>query len=139
MVYSFSSLLGIVLAAVAQNVLGMLWYSPTLFGNLWMKDSNTTVYKDSPTFKKEMMKAQAYSVLVSLVTAAVMACFMTRMMIITPIAGILFGLTAWLGFVAPVTGQMVIWARHSIQAWMINNGFNAVSMAIMGLILVYFI
>lgn len=139
MMYTLSSVLGIVVAAVAHNVIGWLWYSPRLLGGYWMKESGMHEYSDSPTFKKQMMRAQIYGAAVSIVTAAVMACLMTRLMIKAPVSGILFGLTAWLGFVAPVTAQGVIWSKYKVSLWMVNNGFNAVSLAVMGLILTYFI
>ena len=43
----------IILAAVAQFVLGAVWYSPVLFGNTWMRIMEATHFS-----KEEIQKMQ---------------------------------------------------------------------------------
>ena len=44
--------LAIILAAVATMIVGALWYSPILFGKLWMKLSGMGGDKDAEMKKK---------------------------------------------------------------------------------------
>lgn len=50
-------------------------------------------------------------------------------------AGISVGFWAWLGFVATVTLASVLYERRPMSLYILNNGYQLVSLAIMGAIL----
>jgi hypothetical protein len=126
----FSIMIGIIVAAIVQNVIGAIWYAPSVFGSLWMKESNVTPKPDT------MMRAMIGSTIAALLTAAVMACFMYRFNIVTAVSAFHFSWMAWLGFVAAITAQGVLFAGWSTKLYLLNNGYNLVSLIAMAQILV---
>lgn len=60
--------LAVVLAALSTMVVGSLWYSPKVFGNLWQK-----LAKLDPKNMADPVKAISLTVVASLVTAYVLA------------------------------------------------------------------
>ena len=47
----------VIIAAIASMILGMIWYHPKVFGNLWMKLTGVT-NKDREEQKKKGMTTQ---------------------------------------------------------------------------------
>lgn len=125
--------LGVVAAAGANMVLGMLWYAPILFGNEWMKLSGVTY--DSA----QMMRFMLGCTIAAFMMAGVMAYFMDRLQINTIAGGALFGLQAWIGFVASIMLYPVFYENRPWKLFIINGGYILVSMVAMGIILSKFI
>ncbi len=98
--------LGIILATVAQFIMGWVWYGP-LFGKLWGKIHGFD--KLSKEVQQKMMKAMApfygLQLLVTVVTAAVLSVVLTNLPAWNAytLAGLL-----WLGFVVPTQVSGVI-------------------------------
>lgn len=94
--------LAVLLAAVAYMVVGALWYSPLLFGNKWMALVGKT---------KEQMdgagKAMAMAMVGALVTAFVLAHFLTYAGADSLGTALQTAFWAWLGFSA-TTGMLAI-------------------------------
>ena len=122
---------GIILAAVAQMVVGFIWYGP-LFGKTWMSMMGSNMQSMS---REGMGKTYAFSFVGSLVTAAVLARLVGMMGAKTFGAGIQAGFWVWLGFVATVTLASVLYEKRSWNLYALNNGYQLVSLAIMGAIL----
>lgn len=136
---NFMLIVGLLLAVVANMVIGMTWYGPMLFGNIWMKLAGVTMNPNDPNFKKEMQKCMLLSPLISLTIALVMVCFMTRMNIHSVISGALFGFTAWFGFIMPTMYNDVLYGKKPVKLYLINVGYVLTSFVIMGAILAKFI
>lgn len=99
------NLLGILLATVAQFIVGFLWYGP-LFGNLWGKMHGFD--KLSKATQKKMMNEMGpyYGVqaVVTLITSFVLALFITYSgWNPYALAGFL-----WIGFIVPAQVSAVI-------------------------------
>ncbi len=122
-------------AAVAHFIVGMLWYSPVLFGNQWMKASGIT--------KKEIDKAKkkgmAIPMVIAAISALVMAFVLSKVMYMTgskdPMSGVMIGFLAWVGFIATTSLNSVLWENKNMQYYTINNGYSLVSLLVMGAIL----
>src|SRR3989344_1004113 len=116
----------ILLAAVAQMVVGFLWYSPLLFGNLWMKLMGHT--KASLEKAKQDM-ARTYGL--SFVSALVMAYVLRHASVFAAEyfgqQGISVGLSTafwmWLGFVMPVQFTAVLFNKEPYKLFLLNTGF----------------
>ena len=107
----------LLVVAIANMILGMLWYGPLMFGKFWMryngvadKDGNMLISKEE--FKKKQKEAgPLYFVqfLLSLVTAYVL------FMYVKYIPGDNYGLgtafSLWLGFIMPMAAAGVIWSN----------------------------
>ena len=92
------NLWAVLVAALAYMVIGMLWYSPLLFGNKWLALMNKTP-KEVKKMRKSAGKAYLFSVLIALVTSYVLAQFLSFLGAGTFLNGFLVAFWLWLGFV----------------------------------------
>ncbi len=122
---------GIILAAIAQLVVGFIWYGP-LFGKTWMSMMGINPQGIS---REGMGRMYAIQFVGSLVTAAVLAKLVGMMGAKTLAAGVQAGFWVWLGFIATVTLASVLYEKRSWNLYLLNNGYQLVSLAIMGAIL----
>jgi hypothetical protein len=121
----------IVIAAIAQFVIGWIWYGP-LFGKTWMSMMGMS---QQSMGREGMGKTMVLTFIGSLVTAAVLSMLVGWMGAKTLGAGIAAGFWAWLGFVATVTLGGVLFAKMSWNLYILNNAYQLVSLAVMGAIL----
>src|SRR5258708_3952514 len=90
------NLIPVILAALVNMVIGMLWYSPYLFGKYWMKVQGKT--------KEDMNSSGAgimyvLNTITSLVFAYVLAHIIKFANLNTMVLGAEAGFWVWLGFV----------------------------------------
>ncbi len=123
--------LAVIVAAILQVVIGFIWYGP-LFGKTWMSMMGMTQQTMS---RAGMGKTYAWSFVGSLVTAGVLAKLVGVMGARTLGAGITAGFWVWLGFVATVTLASVLYEKRSVSLYALNNGYQLVSLAVMGAVL----
>ena len=121
----------IVVAAIAQFIIGWIWYGP-LFGKTWMSMMGMSQQSMS---REGMGKTMVLTFIGSLVTAAVLSMLVGWMGAKTLGAGIAAGFWAWLGFVATVTLGGVLFAKMSWNLYILNNAYQLISLAVMGAIL----
>lgn len=130
--------MAIVLAAIANMVLGYVWYGP-LFGKKWMKLSGI---KMDTASQKGMGKSYTIMFIGSLVMAWVLAhalIFGNTYLHITGVSGgLMAGFFNWLGFVAPITLSSVLWEKKSWSLWMINSGYYLIGLMLMGAVISIF-
>ena len=128
------NLLTVLVAAIATMALGFLWYSPTLFGEPWMKLMGFT--KESmEKAKKNMGPMYGLSFVATLVMALVLAYVVKFVGAMTLAGGLKTGFGMWLGFVGPVQMTDVIFGGKSWKLYKINTGYQLVSLVLMGAIL----
>ena len=122
--------LAVLATAVVNILLGMLWYSPILFGNIWMKAIGKT--------KEELGGAgvgYVFTIITALITAVVLALFIGYAQADTILKGIQTGFWIWLGFVATTTLAGVLWEGQPLKVYLIYNGLQLVTFIVMGSIL----
>lgn len=124
---------GILVAAFAHVMVGWLWYSPFLFGQRYQRLVKTVPNAD------KMGIAIAGSFFAALIMAAIMVCFMYRLHITSLFSAFNFGWMVWLGFMATISLQGVLYAQWPFGLYCINAGYNLVGVVAMALILVKFI
>ena len=125
----------VVVAAVAANALGALWYSPLLFGKQWVALMGWTPAQMEEAKKKGMGKMYAIQFLASLVSAYVMARFVGVWAANDAAAAWQLAFWAWLGFVAAGSIGAVLWENKSVKLYAINVVYSLVSLTIMAMIL----
>jgi hypothetical protein len=130
--------LAILIAAIASMVIGFLWYGP-IFGKKWIAMMGWSEEQITEAKKKGMAKSYVLNFIGSLVMSYVLAhalIFASAYMKVDGVsAGVTVGLWNWLGFIAPVTLGAVLWERRPWKLWVLNNGYYAVALVIMGIIL----
>ena len=127
--------LAVLVAAVAAMILGALWYSPLLFGNLWIKLSEFTQKQIDEGKKKSMVVPYILTFIGTLITGFVLSRFISFSNASTFVDGALVGACAWLGFIAPMQFGMILWEGKPLQLYVIHTLHYLVSLVIMGAIL----
>jgi hypothetical protein len=135
------NILAVLLAGVASMAVGMLWYSPLLFGNQWMKLMGLTK-KSMEGAKDELGKIYGISFVASLVMAYVLSHVMAMSENFFGYPRMTTALTSafwmWLGFVAPVQLTEVLYGGKKWSLYGINTGYQLMSLLAMGLVLSVF-
>ena len=124
-------------AAIASIVLGFIWYGP-LFGKQWM-----SIMGLKPSDMEKMKTGVQTSYVGGLVSSLVMSYVLALLiegMNTSAFYGNAYGLALaiWLGFVATVTLGGVLWENKPWHWWLLNNGYQLLSLLLMAGILVSF-
>lgn len=132
--YLHINFLAAVVAAVVAFGLGWLWYSPLLFGKLWV------AWNGYGPEKIEAMRkgaARAYGVsFACFVVMAVLFAMLIRICHITAVpAGGKLGALCWLAFVATTGLTANVYSDKPVKAWALDAGYQLVYLVVMGLIL----
>jgi hypothetical protein len=123
--------LAVLLALIANMVIGALWYGP-IFGKRWMTELGLTREDiESGDMVKPYLIAILNSFLMAFVLANVIAWTGT-----TGIGGgLLLGLLMWIGFTGFTFAVNHSFEDRSLQLWFINSGTFLVGLLVMGAIL----
>ena len=136
MVLSFDvNYLAVVVSAIVGMVIGALWYSPMLFGKMWMKLSGVTDKEMKKAKEKGMSKSYALAFLGSLLMSCILAHFVYYTQASTVLEGMQTGFWIWLGFVATIMLGMVLWEGKSWKLYFVKAAHELVALAVMGAIL----
>ncbi len=125
----------VLVSAIVVWILGSLWYSPILFGKMWMKLSGFKESDMRKAKKKGMIKEYIIMLVGSFITAYVLAHFVSYTNSTTILDGGVLGAWLWIGFIAPIALGMVLWEGKPVKLYLINTGYYLVSLVIMGAIL----
>jgi hypothetical protein len=122
--------LAVLLATVATMVLGFLWYSPILFGNVWMKQIG---------LKAEDMSGGGpityiLTSLTALCGAFVLAVLFTMMKETTIMSGMFLGLLIGISISAKI-GMNFLFENRGIGLYLITIGYHLVSYLVAGIII----
>jgi hypothetical protein len=121
----------IIVAALANFLVGGLWYSPLLFGKLWMKENNFT---EEEVQKGNIPKIFGLTFVFSLVMAFNLAMFLNDGNT-TASWGAIAGFLAGFGWVAMSIFVIGQFERKSTKYMLIHAGYVTISFILMGLIL----
>ncbi len=128
--------LAVTTSAIATFLVGALWYSPALFGKLWMKAHGYTEEK-----VKEMQKTVAPAYITCFVCYLVMGVvFSVLLSYVYPEApsaakGLQLGFLFWLGFAATIGLTANMFSEKSLSTYLIDVAYQLVYLLIMGAIL----
>jgi hypothetical protein len=118
-------------AAVANFVIGGLWYSPALFGKVWMKANG---YGEADLKKGSPALIFGLSFVFCLIMAGNLAGFLSGPETTIGFA-IAAGIAAGLGWAALGLGVVALFERRPPSYLLVNGGYLTVSFAVMGAIL----
>lgn len=121
----------IVVAALANFAIGGLWYSPALFGKVWMRANGFT---DEDLKKGSPALIFGVSAAFCLIMSANLAAFLASPD--TTVAFAVFaGVAAGFGWAALGLGVVALFERRPWSYILVNGGYLTVSFAVMGAIL----
>jgi len=132
------------IAVVANFVLGFLWYTP-LFGKMWAREHKFDMTQKPPA--SAFIKGLTFMIVGSILMAFVFshniaawdpASWGRSDSFMSP-AGAAFsaGIFTWLGFIIPSQLSGVAWEGRSWTLFMIDSGYHLCSLLLMALIFIY--
>ena len=127
--------IAIIVAAVASMIIGMVWYSPNVFGKKWIKLQGFKASEVKKMHKKNCKQTMTVALIAALVTAYVLAYIMGLLGSASPAEGAKVGFWIWLGFVATSQLSAVLWEGKPKELWCLNTVHSLVCLAVMGAII----
>ena len=125
--------LAVLAAAIASFVIGFVWHGP-LFGKQWMKLMGFTE-KSMKEMKLTPVQAMAGGFVATLLMSYIFAHFIDYVQASTIVEGVVAGLWIWLGFVATIMLNGVLWEGRPFKLYLLNVSYHLVTLAVMGVIL----
>jgi hypothetical protein len=126
--------LAIIVAVLATFALGALWYSPLLFGNMWVR-AHGYVGERLERMKKAAPRAYGISLVAFLVLAFVLAYLAARVGVGTAMGGVRLGFILWLGFAATIGLTSWVYSDKPLSTYLIDAGYQLVYLMLMGAII----
>jgi hypothetical protein len=129
----------ILVAVVANFILGFLWYTP-LFGKAWAKEMgfDTSVKPPASALAKGMIIMLIGNFLMAYVFAHNMGAWtFVPGMDVMPASGIILNsaIFTWLGFYVPVDLSAIAWENRSWKLFFINTGYHLAMLLVAATIL----
>lgn len=125
----------VLIAALVSFVIGGLWYSPILLGNVCMKEAGISKKDIKKAKEKGMSRRYLSSFIGALLMSYIMAHFVQFVSASNFFDGVTTGFWIWFGFIVPVLLGSVLWEGKTLKYYTINIGYYLVSLAVMGGIL----
>jgi hypothetical protein len=125
----------IAIAVVVMQLVGMVWYSKMAFGPLWMQAVNLTV-EDARANPGIAKKAMFWNLLLSVVTAYVVALLMGNLIILGVGHAIGTAVLLWLAFNFAFTMPDYLWTlgKRPLNYYLITQGYQLVAVILTVLI-----
>lgn len=125
--------LPILVAAIAKMALGSVWYSNALFFQPWIRMSGISEAQVRAGLPKALVVDFIGSLLMALALAHVIHWGEAEPN--NMVVGLFAGLLCWLGFVAFTGINIVTYEHKPLKLYLLNSGYQLVSMLIMAAIL----
>jgi len=122
---------GILVGAIVYTLLGMIWYSPFLFGDRFMALMGwPAIMVDSMV--RNLGTNYVFAILSSLIMVFILDLFIEYTQVKRFIDGMKIGLLLWLGFVATTNLSTVIFENRLFNLYLINIAYEMVCLALIG-------
>ncbi len=121
--------LAILVATLVGFALGGIWYGP-IFGDAWLAALGKTADQIQPSATPFVI-----SFFTSLVTAVVLAMFISALNISTLGGGVTIGLLVGIGFIATAMASDSAFGDTGLKLWLIQSGYRVLYSVLMGAIL----
>lgn len=122
----------VIVAAATSFIIGAVWYSPSIFGKIWM-DENKLTKQDLGLVNMSKIFSGAF--VLNLIIALNLAAFLGSKQDF--VWGMTAGALAGIGWVAASFGVIYLFEQKSIRLYLINAGYLAFVFIVMGGILGY--
>lgn len=127
------NVLSVLLASAINMIVGSMWYSPSVFGKMWM---NAAKVPEREVTEAEMRK----SLLMAFGNNAVMTYFLGLLLVMTGANDVrtVIGtvLVTAVATIIPYETSAILWEKRVPDLMVVNAGFSIVSMLISGLVFV---
>lgn len=124
----------LIVAAVANMAIGMLWYGP-LFGKQW-KAMNGFTDESMKAMPLKPWQAMIGGLITSLIIAYVLLFFTVTWVDPTVTGALMAAFWIWLGFVATTQLSGFLWEGKSFKLFILNTAYSLIAYGVMAAILV---
>lgn len=126
----------VLVCAVLSMIIGAIWYSPILFGNMWMKAVGIDPTKlDKKKQMSEGMKVMGIHFVFLLISMFVLAHFAKYSGATDLVSGLTLGFWVWLGFLVTSLYPAYSYENRSLVSYGLLLGYDLVCFLISGAIL----
>jgi hypothetical protein len=130
------NLVALILAALANGIIGALWYSPLLFGKIWIK----AMGKSKEDFDKSGANVGYILTMIgALISAFTLTILINLLDVITIGGGALVGLITGIGIAAMREMAPTFFEGRKKILYLISISYHITSLTVMGAIIAYFI
>ena len=124
--------LAIIIAALANMIIGFLWYGTWAFGKSWMKLSGRTMGEGFPAGPGPLYALTAVAAVVQAIT---MAWLVGQTGANSGAAGAIVGLYVGMGIVAAAMFAEVLFAGRHPRLFAITAGYSVLALIVQGMII----
>ena len=124
--------LAVVVASLVSFVIGMVWYTPLTFGNVWMKEEGL---KEGDVSKKAQVRGFLISFITAIIQAFGIAILINLLQADSFLQGLLTGAAASILFVATSIGMNYAYEQRTMRLFFINAGYSVIYFSATGAIL----
>jgi Na+/proline symporter len=121
------NLFAVLLASIIHIVLGLIWFQPILFGNIWSKltgkDLKPASFWIIPMIIGHFLMIFVLVILIKLANSN------------NGLGGLIIGLLTWIGFIVPMEMGELVWEKIPFKLFLIRVGNQFVGLAVAGFIL----
>jgi hypothetical protein len=135
------NMMAILVAVVANFILGFVWYTP-LFGKTWGREMGFDMNVKPPA--SALVKGMVFMVIGNFLMAWVFAHNMAAWSYVpganemSPVSTIMSSaIFTWLGFYLPVDLGAVAWEQKSWKLFFINTGYHLMMLFVAAIVLTY--
>ena len=126
--FSDIKFLAVLVGAIISMAVGFVWYSKPVFGTIWMRLSGIS---------QDQVEGGAgigylWTFIGSLVATLVLSLLILTMGSTTFVEGLMAGVLVGVGFAATATLANSVFEGKNLGAWLINAGYQVMSLAIIG-------
>ncbi|MBI9104983.1 MAG: DUF1761 domain-containing protein [Spirochaetales bacterium] len=130
---SYFNIWAILLTIVLQMVLGALWYSPAMFGKIWLELTNQ---KQEDISREEGNKAMAFAVIPAIFSSIFLAIILALTGASTILEGVIIGSILSIGFGGMAMLNLVFFEGRSFRLTLLNAGYAFTGMNLGAIILI---
>ncbi len=128
--------LAVLVTGVASMTIGALWYSPLMFGNVWMKLNGFTMADMEKAKAKGMTGSYIIAFAGALLGAYVLAHFLQVFGANSISEGLQVAFWAWLGFIVTTQVSGSLWEGKPWKLFLLNTASSLVTLLVASAILV---
>ncbi len=122
--------------SIVQVILGSVWYSPALFGKVWMKINGVTskTPAEIKAMQKKMLPAYGLQFIATFATNFALVFMLSSLGVNNLIGLFLISTILWAGFIMPIQAGEVLWGNLSnklkLQKFLISTSYQLIAITI---------
>jgi hypothetical protein len=127
--------LAVLVAGIVFMVVGFLWYSPVLFAKPWTALNRMTEEQIRQASSNSSPLMYLPTFIGALVSSYILSVFIHAAQMTTLLGGLEMGFLAALGFIIPSFGSNYVFSSRPFKLYLIDAGYQVVSLTLAGMIL----